>query len=142
MALSKGQRGLRGGSSLAKLPSVKRRVRNHMSPANLSLRKILAWADDQRQRTGNWPTSETGGAAAAPGDQPRPPAEQPLYEGTPFDFTADTQYQGAVAAAEHVYNEALKVRMQAQRLSPVRALFASSARRFRIAHSIHLQVQW
>ncbi|HUE75167.1 MAG TPA: hypothetical protein VMP01_30140 [Pirellulaceae bacterium] len=60
MALRHGQRGMRGGSSLAQLLLAKRRVPNHMVQSRLTVRQILNWADDHRRRTGNWPSDESG----------------------------------------------------------------------------------
>ncbi len=55
MALSKGQRGLPGGSSLALLLATERGVRNKLSLPSLSVPRILSWADAFFARTGKWP---------------------------------------------------------------------------------------
>ena len=60
VALSHGQRGLPGGSSLANLLAKHRRVRNRASVPDLTIGCILRWADAHRARTGNWPWSESG----------------------------------------------------------------------------------
>jgi hypothetical protein len=60
MALRHGQRGFSGGSSLAQLLASKRGVKNRMARPQLSVREILRWADDHKQRTGNWPTEASG----------------------------------------------------------------------------------
>jgi hypothetical protein len=60
MALSKGLRGLPGGSSLARLLARRRGVRNHMLLPPLSIEQILAWADAHHHRTGLWPTADSG----------------------------------------------------------------------------------
>jgi hypothetical protein len=61
VALRNGQRGLPGGASLARLLASKRGVKNRMARPRLSVKQILRWADEHKQRTGNWPT-ETSGA--------------------------------------------------------------------------------
>jgi hypothetical protein len=66
MALRNGIRGLRGGSSLAKLLHAKRRVPNRLTQPRLSLRQILQWIDAHHERTGNWPTLADGRLADAP----------------------------------------------------------------------------
>ncbi|MBI3466693.1 MAG: hypothetical protein HY000_27075 [Planctomycetes bacterium] len=66
IALSHGQRGLPGGSSLARLLAANRSVRHRFLTPRMSVRQILAWADAYRDRTGNWPTSE--GGAVEPGN--------------------------------------------------------------------------
>jgi hypothetical protein len=68
MALRNGLRGLRGGSSLAKLLHAKRHVPNHMSQPRITQQKILAWADAHRRRTGNWPIREDGPITDAPSE--------------------------------------------------------------------------
>jgi hypothetical protein len=67
-ALREGGRGLRGGSSLARLLADKRGVRNHGDLPRLSVRKILRWADQYRRRTGRWPKLTSGPIAGAPGE--------------------------------------------------------------------------
>lgn len=66
VALSNGLRGLPGGSSLARLLAAERGVRNRGALPKLSVRKILAWADAHRRRTGDWPTAESGPIVDAP----------------------------------------------------------------------------
>jgi hypothetical protein len=67
-ALRHGSRGLRGGTSLARLLAGARRARNRVSLPSLKPEKVLAWADAHRRRTGAWPTSESGPVRAAPGE--------------------------------------------------------------------------
>jgi hypothetical protein len=67
-ALGKGQRGLPGGSSLAKVLSEHRSVRNRSWPPNLTVAQILTWADGHRARTGKWPTVKYGPVLEAPGE--------------------------------------------------------------------------
>ena len=55
-ALSKGLRGLPGGSSLAQLLAERRGYRGA-----LSVERILAWADAHHAATGRWPTSWSSG---------------------------------------------------------------------------------
>ena len=52
-ALRNGRRGFRGGSSLARLLARHRGRRNQLDLPSLSQRKILAWADTHRERTGS-----------------------------------------------------------------------------------------
>jgi hypothetical protein len=65
-ALGKGQRGLPGGSSLAKLLVEHRGVRNRNCPPILTIGQILIWADGHRDRTGRWPTVKYGPVINAP----------------------------------------------------------------------------
>ncbi len=62
MALSQGHRGLRGGSSLARLLAKHRPVR----PRRLSLRKIRTWARAHREATGRWPDAYAGPVHGVP----------------------------------------------------------------------------
>jgi hypothetical protein len=59
-ALRQGHRGLKGGSSLARLLARRRGVRNIGDLPRLSIRQILRWADAPRRRTGKWPHGESG----------------------------------------------------------------------------------
>ena len=59
-ALRNGQRGMRGGSSLARLLAATRKVPNHAARPRMSVRRILRWADEHFRRTGNWPTEASG----------------------------------------------------------------------------------
>jgi hypothetical protein len=68
-ALYKGQRGLRGGSSLARLLARRRGVRNPQDLPPLAEEQILAWADAHRARTGRWPTTKSGPIPEAPGEK-------------------------------------------------------------------------
>jgi pyrroloquinoline quinone (PQQ) biosynthesis protein C len=65
-ALRKGLRGLPGNSSLASLLSEKRGVRHHLEARPLSIEEILQWADAEHNRTGAWPTSDTGPIVDSP----------------------------------------------------------------------------
>lgn len=67
-ALGLGSRGLRGGSSLARLLEQHRGTRNLRNLKNLSERKILSWADDHFKRAGKWPTVKSGEVRAEPGE--------------------------------------------------------------------------
>ena len=62
IALSKGDRGLPGGSSLAKLLKESRGATNHPPQTKLPVEQILAWADEHQARTGEWPTHKSGAA--------------------------------------------------------------------------------
>lgn len=65
-ALQSGFRGLRGGASLARLLAQRRGVRNQGGLPRLSVRQILAWADQHHARTGTWPNERSGRIGAAP----------------------------------------------------------------------------
>jgi hypothetical protein len=67
-ALVEGNRGLRGGSSLAQLLARRRGVRNPVNPPRLTVSKILAWAKTHRRRTGRWPAANSGPVVEAPGE--------------------------------------------------------------------------
>lgn len=64
-ALSKGNRGL-DQTTLGRLLAERRAVRHPLALPRLKLKDVLAWADDHRRRTGNWPTMEMGVVQAAP----------------------------------------------------------------------------
>jgi hypothetical protein len=68
-ALSRGIRGLPGGSSLAKLLAEKRGVRNSKALPDLTVKQILKWADVHRQKTGQWPNQKSGEVQGAPGEK-------------------------------------------------------------------------
>ncbi|MCE9529684.1 MAG: DEAD/DEAH box helicase family protein [Planctomycetes bacterium] len=59
-ALEQGQRGLLGGSSLAKLLSLHRKARNVHDLAPLTIKQILAWAGEHKTATGDWPNQRSG----------------------------------------------------------------------------------
>lgn len=65
-ALRQGDRGLPGGSSLARLLAVERGVRNQVSKPRFRRQRILAWADAHHRRTGQWPTAKSGPIPEAP----------------------------------------------------------------------------
>lgn len=67
-ALQRGSRGLPGGLSLAEVLAIEREVRNRVSMPRLSRRLILAWADAYHQRTGQWPTADSGPIHEWPGE--------------------------------------------------------------------------
>jgi hypothetical protein len=67
-ALQKGHRGLRPGSSLAKLLLKHRGRRHHGLLPSYTLARILAWADAHHRRTGKWPTCDDGPIVDAPGE--------------------------------------------------------------------------
>ena len=59
-ALYGGLRGLRGDSSLAKLLSEHRGVRNIKDLPPLTIEQILAWADGHKNASGQWPNQYSG----------------------------------------------------------------------------------
>jgi superfamily II DNA or RNA helicase len=69
LALYQGFRGLPGGSSLARLLSEKRGVRNHLNLPDLTVDQILKWADAHRDSTGQWPNENSGAVLDAPGEK-------------------------------------------------------------------------
>jgi hypothetical protein len=67
-ALRRGNRGLPGGSSLARLLARERGVRNHYDLPRLTIRQVLGWADLHFSRHGQWPTTNSGPIDDAPGE--------------------------------------------------------------------------
>ncbi len=59
MALRKGSRGLRGGTSLADLLERRRGARTGRNIPRLTARLILNWADAHHRRQGKWPNTES-----------------------------------------------------------------------------------
>ncbi|HEV3003742.1 MAG TPA: hypothetical protein VGX78_04745 [Pirellulales bacterium] len=80
--LRRGGRGLPGGSSLSRLLA-ERRGRPPGGPkrSKLSIRQILAWADEHHRRTGRWPSSTLGTIAGSNGEKWLN-IQQALYFGT------------------------------------------------------------
>ncbi len=68
-ALHNGLRGLRGGSSLARLLAQYRGRCHRFNRPRLSHRKIMAWADAHHARTGEWPNVNSGPVPEAPGER-------------------------------------------------------------------------
>jgi hypothetical protein len=68
MALRKGQRGCRAGSSLAQLLEKRRGVPNKSNRPSLHVEEILRWADAHLQQSAAWPTVKSGPIAQAPGE--------------------------------------------------------------------------
>ena len=66
-ALKSGRRGLPGGSSLAVLAG-HRGLRNPADVPRLSVRQVLEWVEEPRERTGRWPTTTSGPIHSAPGE--------------------------------------------------------------------------
>jgi len=67
-ALTNGTRGLPGNSTLAKMLARERGVRNRMDLPDLSTEMIIVWADKDFERTGRWPTANSGAVLDAPGE--------------------------------------------------------------------------
>lgn len=59
-SLSRGRRGLPGGSSLASLLQRHRGVRNRRALPPLTTHQILAWADQHYAQLGGWPVHKSG----------------------------------------------------------------------------------
>jgi superfamily II DNA or RNA helicase len=68
-ALAQGLRGLPGGSSLARLLSAKRSVRNIRNQPNLTLELVFAWVDGHRRIKSAWPTAKSGIVLDAPSEK-------------------------------------------------------------------------
>jgi superfamily II DNA or RNA helicase len=68
VSLIQGHRGLRGGSSLAKLLTRERGVRSTGSLPPLTEAQILTWVDAHMKTTGQWPGNESGEIRGAPGE--------------------------------------------------------------------------
>ncbi len=68
-ALHKGGRGLRGGTTLARLLVKRRGARSPKNQPRLTATKILRWADAHYRRTGEWPTNRSGPIGQAPGEK-------------------------------------------------------------------------
>jgi hypothetical protein len=67
-ALRQGNRGLRAGSSLARLLAMQRGRRNVQDLPPLTKKKILMWADQHHERTEQWPNIHSGAVVDAPGE--------------------------------------------------------------------------
>ena len=67
-ALSRKSRGLTVKTTLAKLLAKERGVRNLVNLPRLKRRQIIRWAKAHRQRTGQWPTTNSGPILEAPGE--------------------------------------------------------------------------
>jgi hypothetical protein len=67
-AIRYGLRGMKGGSSIARLLAEMRGVRNFRELPPFTEAQILAWADAHFRRKGTWPTRETGPVTEAPGE--------------------------------------------------------------------------
>ena len=69
IALKNGNRGLPGGTTLARFIAETWRVRNRSSPlVEFDLADVLRWCDYHFARTGAWPHVDSGAVAAAPGE--------------------------------------------------------------------------
>jgi len=63
-----GQRGLEGGSSLARLLAQRRGARNDKALPKLTIAQILRWVDEYHRRTGDWPGVRSGPIAGSGGE--------------------------------------------------------------------------
>lgn len=70
-ALRVGNRGLPGGSSLARLLAEERGYRNRQALPALSEEQILAWADAYHQQHGHWPKGSSGRIPRSGGEKQR-----------------------------------------------------------------------
>ncbi len=69
VTLSRGGRGLAGGSSLARLFAKHRGHRNPRDLPSLTARQVLGWADAHFRRVGSWPSAKSGPIKEAPGER-------------------------------------------------------------------------
>lgn len=67
-SLRLGLRGLRGGTTLARLLAQHRGVRNQGNLPPLTVRQILTWAEAYFRRNGAWPTRNSGEIPEAPSE--------------------------------------------------------------------------
>ncbi len=67
-ALERGLRGLPGGSSLARLLTDARGVRNNFSVPDLNEEVLVRWIKAHREETGEWPNHLSGHVKDAPGE--------------------------------------------------------------------------
>lgn len=67
-SLRAGNRGLPGGDSLARLLARQRGAFNKQDQPRLSLRQIVAWADEYHEQTGKWPTDSSQPAPSMNGE--------------------------------------------------------------------------
>ena len=68
-ALDEGWRGLPGGTKLSQLLAEHGRIPARMPRPMLTVDQILAWADEHREATGQWPTRGSGAIAGTQGEQ-------------------------------------------------------------------------
>lgn len=68
-ALHVGTRGLPGGMSLSQALIKHRGKYDPRNPPRLTIKQILAWADAHYQRTGDWPSRQSGTVHGAPNEQ-------------------------------------------------------------------------
>jgi hypothetical protein len=68
LALSKGNRGLRGKTSLARLLTRYRGVRNVRDLPDLTVHQVMRWCDAHHRRTGKWPTARDGAVPGSGGE--------------------------------------------------------------------------
>jgi len=67
-ALTRGGRGLPGGSSISRLLLDRRAIRHRSYPPDLTIPQILAWAKAFLARTGQWPNRTSGPILEAKGE--------------------------------------------------------------------------
>jgi hypothetical protein len=67
-ALRGGYRGLRGGTTLARLLARRCGIRNRANLPRLTEEQLLAWADTHFRRTRAWPTSQSGPIMGSQGE--------------------------------------------------------------------------
>jgi hypothetical protein len=105
-ALRRGTRGLRGRSSLFLVLARHRGLRPGRRRPPLSIKQIMAWADDHHRRTGRWPTSVSGPVAVAKGETwgALELALREGYRGLPAGLSLHrlfVEQRGALAVARH-----------------------------------------
>ncbi|HEV3004882.1 MAG TPA: hypothetical protein VGX78_10495 [Pirellulales bacterium] len=113
VALSHGQRGLPGGSSLPRLLEEHRGVPNRVGGSPLSIPQILAWADALHDRTGVWPYGGSGAIVEAPGETWRK-VERALQRGArglPFRSSLAKLLHRHRGVAKHRHGSPLSVKI-------------------------------
>jgi hypothetical protein len=114
MALSHGQRGLPGGTSLAFLLAEKRGVRNAYTKPNFTVEEILGWADAFFHRIGHWPHIDSGQIAEA-SDESWQAVDQALKNGF-RGLPGGASLAKLLASERGVRNRAHKPRLTRQQI--------------------------
>ena len=115
-ALERGDRGLPGGTTIARLLFTRRGIRSskHLPPLKFS--EILGWADAFHARTGRWPTVDSGAINEAPGENWRGSFRSPMRHprfaprvvvAPPFCTGAGRAQQGTSPSADPAGNPSM-----------------------------------
>jgi hypothetical protein len=104
MALRNGNRGLPGGSTLARLLAERRGARTRSCLPTLSVARVLRWADAHKRRNGTWPQVLSGPIAGSGGETWRA-VEKALERGS-RGLPGPTSLAGLLAEHRGVRNSA------------------------------------